>query len=314
MGTGNGSHQAVLEAVAHFGHPDSRHLPVHQYQVGGPAQADDGRNVLGATAPGPLLPASTEHRGQRHVADHQERTGALGTTELVARDADQVGPTTPLGQVQPGCALDGVGVEHGTGRPLGDQGGDLYHGVDHPGLVVGQHDRHQADVGHRVQRLGQGVEVDPATGVGRHHDPSRFPHGLQHCRMLCGGADGHACPPACSPAHSPVDRQVVGLGAAAGEHHATGVGSDKGGHGVAGVVDGPPCVAGQAVGSGRIARMVGQPRQHRLDHLGAGQGAGRMVKVHVLRGPLHRVEATGNAYRVARTGLGQVSDRSPTDG
>ena len=70
VGTGNGSHQAVLEAVAHFGHPDSRHLPVHQYQVGGPAQADDGRNVLGATAPGPLLAASTEHRGQRHVADH----------------------------------------------------------------------------------------------------------------------------------------------------------------------------------------------------------------------------------------------------
>ena len=66
------------------------------------------------------------------------------------------------GGIQPGHGLDGVGVEDGTGRPLGHNAGHLVEGLDGTDLVVDGHDRNQSDV--VPARIGQCVEIDLPVG------------------------------------------------------------------------------------------------------------------------------------------------------
>ena len=198
--------------------------------------------------------------------------------------ADQPGGTAGHREVDPGDGLDGVGVEHRLVRALGQHRRHGIQVVAHPGLVVGRHYRHQTDPFDTGEHLGQGPEVDPTAGIGRHDDSAGIGHRRQHRRMFHRAARRQAT----GRPHHAVHGQVVGLGAPAGEHHVTGPGTHQRRHEVPGVVDGPSGGTGHGMGTRRVAGMIGQPRQHRLDHLGSGRRACRMVQV----GALHGSEAT----------------------
>ncbi len=83
-----------------------------------------------------------EERREAHVAAHEEDAGTLGGVHLVAGEAEQVHilERTLRAEVegQFACALHGIGVEERTGSVR--DGSQLGDGLDHAGLVVGEHD------------------------------------------------------------------------------------------------------------------------------------------------------------------------------
>ena len=66
---------------------------------------------------------------------------------------------------------------------------------------------------------------------------------------------------------APVIGGVVALGAAAGEHDLARPAADDAGDAVAGLVDGSPGVAGEAVRAARVGEALGEERQHGVDRV-----------------------------------------------
>jgi hypothetical protein len=93
-----------------------------------------------------------------------QRADALRTAELVRRHGQGVGAERREIHRDLAGGLDGVDMQPAIG--LADQPGRLRHGLDHAGLIVGQH---QADQGARaaVPRPRQPVQVGDAVGVHR---------------------------------------------------------------------------------------------------------------------------------------------------
>ena len=75
------------------------------------------------------------------------------------------------------------------------------------------------------------------------------------------------------------DGQVVGLGAAAGEHDLPRPGAEARGDDVAGLVERLAGLPGHGVGARRVAEPLGQERQHGLDRLGPHRRGGGVVEV-----------------------------------
>ncbi len=122
---------------------------------------------------------------------------------------------------------------------------------------------------------GQRVEHDPTGGVDGHDGAAVTLDGVQHGVVLDGRAHGSAAP----TGDRAGDRRVVGLGAAPGEHDLARTAPDHPGDDVAGLVDGAPGIAGEAVRTARVGEALGEERQHRLDRLGAHRRGGRVVEV-----------------------------------
>ena len=131
-----------------------------------------------------------------------------------------------VGDVDPRHRLDGVGVDQHLGCPLPDATDDLGERLDRADLVVDEHDRDDRGTG--VDRGGDGVEVDDARG--RDRQPGH-PEALggeavarrQHALVLERGRDHAVAPPVGpGPAGRALHREVVGLGAAGGEHDLVG--------------------------------------------------------------------------------------------
>ena len=121
-------------------------------------------------------------------------------------------------------------------------------------------------------------------GVDRHDGAAVALDDVQHGVVLGGRAHGAAA----RRRSTPGDGGVVALGAAAGEHDLAGPAADDGGDAVAGLVDGPAGVAGEAVRAAGVGEPLGEERQHRLDRLRAHRRRRRMVEVHE---PVHRRNA-----------------------
>ncbi len=174
-------------------------------QIGRDPEADDGGDILGSAAPPLFLPAATQQRRERQPVADIERAGALRPAHLVRRQGHQI-------DVQR-CDIDGsaarrlrrVAVQQaamGMNDPccLGDR-------LDHPGLVIGQHDRDQGGLADPGQYAVEPAQIDQSVAVDRNHK-----------RVGGGGADrgmldgGHDLPPAGAPQDG-----RVGLGCAGGE-------------------------------------------------------------------------------------------------
>ena len=80
------------------------------------------------------------------------------------------------------------------------------------------------------------------------------------------------------------EREVVGLGAAAGEDDLLLAGAERRGHLGARLLDGRARLPPQAVQLGRVAVALGEVRQHRLEHLRVDRRRGRVVEVDGLHG------------------------------
>src|SRR6185312_13694143 len=134
---------AVPQAVPQGRHPSPLLVHVAGADLGGLAEPDDARHVLGAgPAPALVLAAVLDGHHLRPPADPQARD-ALGAVDLVAGERQQV----DVGEVEIDLAerLHGVDVErHAGGVRDGADGRD---GLDGADLAVGVHDRDADRVG-----------------------------------------------------------------------------------------------------------------------------------------------------------------------
>ena len=143
-----------------FGGP---RLGVGVDQGEGAAESDDAGHVLGAGAPLPLLRPALQLRQQLRPATHEQGANALGPTELVRREADEVClPGVDVDRLV-GGQLHRVHVE--SRRVPAHDLADCRDRLTGPDLVVGGHDAHQCrPLG---QRRGDVDRVDAAVSVHR---------------------------------------------------------------------------------------------------------------------------------------------------
>jgi hypothetical protein len=187
------------------------------------------------------------------------------------------------GHVDPGQpgGLDGVAEQDrpGAAGQLG-RGRDRLAGAD---LVVGRHHRDQGRPPRPEQR-SQAVQVDPAgavhrgqvdVGVGVGLGPGG---GVQHGVVLDGRADEV---PLCRrpDQHGALDGQVVGLGAAGGEHDLGRGDPDQGRDLLTGRLHGRPGRPALGVLAGGVGGRTLEQRQHRRQGLRPQGGTGRVVQV-----------------------------------
>jgi len=181
-------------------------------EVGRGAQRDGQDDALGSGAQPAFLSSAVDERLQ-HAGTDIQGADALGCVHLVTGDGEQVdAPGSCVDKDLPG-RLGGVGVEEdavgmGDARQIGD-------GLQHTGLVVRCHDRHQH--GFRGEGLCQRRRVDPAVPVNGqicHLDavqPLQCAAGLQGGRMLGGlGDDVCRCGPVMAQGGA-TDCEAVGL-------------------------------------------------------------------------------------------------------
>ena len=164
----------------------------------------------------------------------------------------------------------------GDGRQFGDR-------LQHTGLVVCCHDRHQHGV--RRQRLCERGRVDLAVPVNRqipHLDPVQplqRAARLQNSGMLAGLGDDPRRRATVMGEYGATDGEVVGLGSARGEHHLSWLGADQACELLAGLGQRAVGPLGIGVAAGRIAEMSGQVRQRSLGHAGIDRCGGVVVEI-----------------------------------
>ena len=159
--------------------------------------------------------------------------------------------------------LDGVGVHRDA--VLGRDRDDLVDRLQGADLVVGPHHRDQRDrLGVALDRVAQRVDVEPAAsgrpgssstvGALASREPvQRVEHGV----VLDGGGEDPGAPRVGGQPR-PVDaleREVVGLGAAGGEHHLAGPAVQRLGDRLPRLLDDPPGVPPGGVQRARVADL-----------------------------------------------------------
>ena len=250
-----------------------------------PTEARHQRHRQRARAQAALLAAAGEQRLQAHprpAADIQ-RADALGAVHLVGAERGEVETEClDVGRDLAG-GLGEVGMQQRARRA--HQRRKTGHVLHHAGLVVHRHDADQQRG--RAQRVAQAVGIEPAIRLHRKYHRleafvSEVAHGLQHAGMLGRQRDD---PAACiaigaQVAHRTLDRQVVALGGARGQHHAARIGADQVGDGRACPVAGVFGIATHPVlGTVRVAVAHAEERQHGIDHAGIARRRGLVVEI-----------------------------------
>ena len=271
--------QPVAQACAQLAKPIrlGRHRGAGERE--GRAEPDDAGHVLG---PGPslaLLRAAVELRQHVGATPHEQRADALRAAELVRGEADEVRlPGVHVDRRVRG-ELHGVDVE--LRRVPAHDLPDLGDRLDRADLVVrGHHADERRALG---ERIGHGERVDAAGSV--HGEDGHVEvaaledrDAVQDGLVLDGGRDDVAPARARGPGDA-LDREVVGLGPAAGEDDLPRLRVDGAGDDLAGLVDAlarPPAAPVQAR---RVAPVLTQIRQHGLEHLGAQRARRGVVEV-----------------------------------
>ena len=183
--------------------------------------------------------------------------------------------------------LDRVGMHRDA--EFGPDRGELGDRLDRADLVVGPHQRDESGLGGVLLELRAQVGGrDDAVGVDREQDelgagllgqPLRgVEDGVMFDRRGDDPATAGVGVPLCPV--DPLDRQVVGLGAAAGEDDLGGPGTDRRGDGLAGLLEPTTCGATGSVQRRGVTRLREDGR-HRLD--GFGQHLRRSGVVEVDR-------------------------------
>ncbi len=212
------STQTRLEAVAQAGDP-----PVGGYAVGHRGlhrrdHADDAGDVVGPRSPPELLAAAMDHGLEFHAVAHIQQTHALGTTELVRGERDQVAGGATHGDVPREKGLDRIRVDEHVGA-LGPYGrSDCGNRLNDTRLVVGVHHGHHTrrvvDGSRDVRRIHPAPRVDP-------DDRGPTAEAFYEVRCFQNGfvfrGSRHHAPHRLTSKCSSGNSEVVGFGAAAGE-------------------------------------------------------------------------------------------------
>ena len=188
--------------------------------------------------------------------------------------------------------LHRVGVHRHPARP--DQPRDLGHGLDRADLIVGEHDADEArvgpDRGRDRGRLDDAARIDRYVGDVDAEVLLQIARRPQHRAVLDGRRDEVPLVP--SRQRHPLERQVVGLRATAGEDDLVVVAVERPRH------PGPGCLerlggtpAGPVEVRG-IPELLAQVRLHRLQHYGVHGGRRRIVEIDGPGGGYHRGSLT----------------------
>ena len=158
-----------------------------------------------------------------------------------------------------------------TLRHLGDR-------LDRADLVVREHHRHEdRAVGDRPLDL-LGVHAAVAVDRDLHDLEAELLQVLERVadRVVLDGRRHDAVSARPAGPGGTLQREVVGLGAAAGEHDLAGIRADRPREPLVGIVERLPGDAAERVRGRRIAEGAAEEGQHRLERLGA-QGRGRRM-------------------------------------
>ena len=236
-----------------------------------------------AAAHAALVAATVHLRLDAHarLAAHVQGTNALGTIGLVAGQTHQVDRHGLDVDFHLAGCLRSVHVEDDA--LLAAQCADGRNVLHHADLVVHEHHADQDGVG-TDGRL-QHVHVDQAVflhiQIGHLEALAlQLAHGVQHGLVL--GLDGdEVLALALVEVRSALDRQVVGLGRAAGPDDLARVGADQVGHLFAGLLDGrfgfpAPGMAAR----GRVAEVLTDPGDHGFGHARVHRRGGAVIEVN----------------------------------
>ena len=193
-----------------------------------------------------------------------QRASTLGATDLVRGNSHRVhaGPVQ-LTEVDRDLAerLHGIGMHPRSGAP--QRLGQFGHRLQHPGLVIGMHQRNH----HRAARREPGETPDcQAVGIDRQafDRPAqlrKLARRLDDARVL-GGTDAQQ--PRRTACRRALDEQVVRLGSATGKNHLGWVCADRRSDLLPRAIHRIPGRPAVFVPARRIAELLAQPGQHRV--------------------------------------------------
>jgi len=273
----------VLEPVAQLGQPRTflgHHLT---RDLGGLAEPDDQRHRQGPRAHAALVAAAVHHRRDPHaraLAPDVERADALGAVDEMrgARQEIDAHRLDVDGDLADG--LRGVGVEDDP-LLLGElaDGRDVLDGAD---LVVGEHHGDQDRLVR--ERLADLLDVDDPVGLHghvRHLEPLPL-EALERVdarALLDDGGDDVVALLLVHLGHA-LEGEVDRLGAARGEDELLRIAraDQRGDLGARGVDRALRLPSERMVAAGRVPELLGEVRQHRLDH--ARVARRRRLRVH----------------------------------
>ena len=269
------------------GHAADALVPTRQPQLTGGAEGGDLGHGLG-TGPASVFLAAAQNQGLKAQsrADIQG-ADALGRVDLVAADADHVGPQGPGRKGDLQKSLHRVGVQQGLGAgalQLPSHGGDVRHGA---GLVVDQHQGDEDGVRpqslpHRLHRDGPGgIRLQP----GHFKAPAlQLVQGFAHRVMLHQGAD-HVPALALHGFRPLEDGPVVALRAAGGEDQLLALAAQGRGHLPTALIQQLFCLPAHRVGGVGVAVYLRHGPQGGLGRLGADLRGGGIVQIMFHRKP-----------------------------
>jgi hypothetical protein len=140
LGAGYPGQEAVTKFVPQPPYAFARCRPLSGRSREGRSQADDPSNVVRPGATLAFLRASVHQRLELDRGTQGQGANALGAAELVGADTDHIDRRSQLGDVEPGCGLDRVRVEHGAGGSPSDEASHFGQGLEGTDLVVDELD------------------------------------------------------------------------------------------------------------------------------------------------------------------------------
>ena len=241
---GHAGREPVDQPVAQRADPlDRRARPLGHRDAQRRGHGHDAGDVVGAAAALALLAAAEEQRLERHAVAHHERADTLGPAELVGADRDELGRRrAPAATSSHSERLHRVGVQHRARAPARrtTAATSASGWIVPTSLLASITD---TTVTASSSASASCVEVDAA---GARRRPRSARRGARPGAARRGARSAaHTATPPCA-AHDAEDGEVVGLGAAAGEHDLAGPAAEALGHHVAGLVDRLAGVAGDA--------------------------------------------------------------------
>ena len=242
-------------------------------------EANDPGDVFRARSAVPLVPPAVLNLAELQPASHVERTDALWPVDLVSAQAEHVHAKIVHARRDLTEALHAIAVK-GHARSLGNPA-DLSNGLQRAQLVVGVHHADQDRLGPqcRADTVRGNEAVTPWGHIGDCH-AFRFKllARIEHRWVFNLRGDHVACRLR-GGSHCSEDRQIVGLGASAGEDHVSRMAAQLRGDLPAGGLDAQPGLLSECVQAGSIAVDLPEVGDHGLQHPGIDGRGGIVVEV-----------------------------------
>jgi hypothetical protein len=273
---------------------------VARSELDGLAKPHNAGHVLGSRSPPPLVVAAVLDGHHAGALADVEGTDALGSVDLVRGHRHEGEPRFARGQGELAEGLDPVRVERDA--PLRRDAPDLLDRHQRAGLAVRRLDRDQDRVG--TQRVPHVVRVHQPLAVDRQirHGVTGLLQrlaGAQERMVLDHGGDDVSARPR---ARNTLDRQVVRLCAAGGEHDLVRRDAEKARDALAGNVDALTSLPPEAVYARRISEPLREVRQHRRQNLRMHRRRCVVVEIDASHGVPHLVTRPACHGATAREG------------